>query len=144
MSLILATNSSLKLEEALATDHSYCDIVCDDIAEENIILGELIYYKSDSKWYKAGASSSTTSDGLLAIAVANINATASGVLLLNGFFRDDSWDWVTASGLYISETTSGAMTQVLPDGVGEYVRKVGYAFSADVAYFGPDITIVGL
>ena len=78
---------------------------------------------------------------VIGIAPAAISDTATGTILLQGFIRDDTWNWTPGGILYASET-AGAMTQTAPTTSGARVQAVGVALSADVAYFNPALTLV--
>lgn len=138
--LELADGKSIKLEETLGTDHTWCGLTCDGTAGEDLAIGEVCYLKSDGKFWKSDADAAATMP-VVAMATAAISADASGVFLLMGFYRDDTWNWTIGGFLYAS-TTAGAMTQTAPSGSGDQVQKVGIALTADIVYFNPDITIV--
>ena len=78
---------------------------------------------------------------VIGIAPAAISDTATGTILLQGFIRDDTWNW-TLGGILYASTTAGAMTHTAPTGTGDFVQAVGIALSADVVYFNPSLTLV--
>lgn len=78
---------------------------------------------------------------VIGIAPAAISDTATGTILLQGFIRDDTWNW-TLGGILYASGTSGAMTQTAPSGTGDFVQAIGIALSADVVYFNPALTLV--
>jgi hypothetical protein len=78
---------------------------------------------------------------VIGIAPAAISDTATGTILLQGFIRDDTWNW-TLGGILYASTTAGAMSQTAPSGSGDFVQAVGIALSADVVYFNPSLTLV--
>lgn len=133
-SLILSSPSS---------DHSYSGTTISATAGEAVAIGDVCYLKSDGKFWKADADAESSSDGMLSMATAAISADASGVFLLKGLYRDDTWSWTTGSKLYIS-TTPGNPTATAPSETGDIVRLVGYAYTADIVYFNPDNTFVEL
>ena len=77
----------------------------------------------------------------IGIAPAAISDTATGTILLQGFIRDDTWNWTTGSTLYLSET-AGAMTHTAPTTDGAFVQVVGVALEPDVVYFNPSMDII--
>lgn len=79
---------------------------------------------------------------VIGIAPAAIADTATGTILLQGFIRDDTWNWTLGGILYADNTTAGGMTQTAPSGTGDLVQAVGVALSADVVYFNPSLTLV--
>tara|TARA_R110000824_G_scaffold114186_1_gene264491 strand:+ start:5620 stop:6951 length:1332 start_codon:yes stop_codon:yes gene_type:complete len=78
---------------------------------------------------------------VIGIAPAAISDTATGTILLQGFIRDDTWNWTLGGIMYASET-AGAMTQTAPTTSGAFVQALGIALSADVVYFNPSLTLV--
>ena len=79
---------------------------------------------------------------VIGIAPAAISDTNTGTILLQGFIRDDTWNWTLGGILYADNTTAGGMTQTAPSGTGDFVQAVGVALSADVVYFNPSLTLV--
>jgi len=78
---------------------------------------------------------------MLVMATASYASNTTGNLLIKGFYRNDTWNWSVADKLYISNT-GGNPTNAAPDGSGDIVRILGYAYSADIAWFNPDNTFV--
>jgi len=138
----LGDGKSIELEEALGADHTATGIIVDGLtAGENLAFPDLAYLKADGKFWKADAESAATTDGILVIVLETIAAEAAGKMFLYGFARDDSWNFTPGQWLYVS-TTAGAITATKPSDVGDQVRKVGIAYSADIILFQPDSTIV--
>jgi len=79
---------------------------------------------------------------VVGIAPAAIADTNTGTILLQGFIRDDTWNWTIGGILYADDATAGGMTQTAPSGSGDLVQAVGVALSADVVYFNPSLTLV--
>jgi hypothetical protein len=113
----------------------YGDIVT--FGTGTLTAGNLYYLRSDSTWVLARANSSTTSTGLLAIALGT-SATTSG-MLVRGYVRATGYTATTGAVLYVSSPTSGAITSTAPSAAGDVVRIVGYQLDAtnDVIYFNP-------
>lgn len=130
-------------------DHAYSGIVAVLTAGENLALGDIAYFKSDGKLWKAKADANATMPCIFLVVVA-ANANDPVTVLLRGFFRDDSaYNWTVggqasaAAGLlYVSEATGGAITQTRPSASGNIVQILGFAYSADIIYFDPDKTFV--
>lgn len=72
-----------------------------------------------------------------------ISDTATGTILLQGFVRNDTWNWTTGGAIYLSET-SGSVTQTAPTTSGAFLQVVGVALSPDVMYFNPSMDIIEL
>ena len=126
----------------LADDHTASGDIFTSTAGENLVFGEVCYYKSDGKWWKTDADAVATSKGMMAMAIATIAADASGLFLGRGLARDDTWDWTTADELFLDTATAGGMTATAPSGDGDIVRLVGYAKAADYVWFDPSKTYI--
>lgn len=110
-------------------------------AGENLVAGDVCYYKSDGKFWKAVATAEVTTLGLLGLCTTTINTNNTGIILLRGVFRLDSWTWTTAQELYV-HTTGGSPTSTKPSTATQVVRVIGYALDADNLIFDPDGTYV--
>jgi len=118
-----------------AVDHTATGLTATETVGESVVFGNLLYMKSDGKWWKADADAAATMPGMrLALATASADATCETLLL--GKARDDSWAW-TVGGLIYASDTSGAITQTAPSGSGDQVQVVGYAYHADKMVFQP-------
>ena len=127
--------SVLDLMSALSADHSYHGLTADLTAGTALALPNLCRVGSDGKMELTDADAAATMPGI-ALATESINENSSGIFLLVGFFRDDSWDW-TPGGMLYASATPGALTQTAPSGSGDVVQIVGVAITADVIYFTP-------
>ena len=125
----------------LTSDHTYSGDVITATAGESLAIGDVCYFKSGGKFWKMDAGAAATTKGMCAMATATISADASGVFLLKGLIRDDTWTWTVAAELWVS-CTPGNPTETQPSGSGDQVRLIGYAKSADYIWFEPDKTYV--
>ena len=99
---------------------------------------DLVYLKSDGKWWKTDADAASTTDGLLGISLASKSANeAMSTALPGSFVRDDTWNWTPGATLYVDTTTAGAIVATQPSGTDDAIRVVGWAITADVIYFSP-------
>ena len=75
----------------------------------------------------------------IGIALAAVNNGATGNVLLNGIYRDDTNInfGVTGGLVYISDTTAGAFTQTQPSATDHVIQAVGIALSQRRIYFFP-------
>jgi len=121
------------------SDHAAVGVTTSATAGENVVIGDVCYLKSDGKFWKADADAEATAKGMLAIATASITADASGVFLLYGKLRDDTWNWTIGAELYV-HTEGGNPTATRPSGAADIVRIIGHAYSADIMFFNPDQT----
>lgn len=107
------------------TDHTASGYVKSFTVGENVDPGDVLYQKSDGKWWKADADAEVTMPGA-AVATQTITADNAGYLLFYGIYRDDSWAWTPGVLLYVS-VTPGPPTDVRPSGSGDQVQVFGLA-----------------
>ena len=128
---------SIILDPTPTSDHTYNGVIETQTAGENLVIGDLCYFKSDGKYWLCDADALATSKGKLAIATTTIAADAAGVFLTRGYIRDDTWAWATVGEeLYIS-VTPGNPTETAPSGDADIKRIIGHAQSADIIDFNP-------
>jgi hypothetical protein len=110
---------------------------------EALTVGQLVYYKSDSKVYKSDATSLATNK-IPAIGLA-LESEASGAhdVLLVGTYRDATkWTGATAltiGGVCYLSATAGGITQTQPASSGNVIQTIGIATGADTIYFNPSL-----
>jgi len=107
----------------------------DVVVGESVAFPDLLYLKSDGKWWKADADAAATMPGLR-LALASGSADATVRMLVQGRVRDDDWNW-TVGGMVYASTTTGALTQTIPSGAADVVQIVGVAYHADKIIFSP-------
>jgi len=112
------------------------------VAGEDLTLGDLVYFGSDGKAWKADASAAATMPGA-GIAAETTVAPASGDILLCGSIHlhalNPGW---TVGGLIYASDTPGGLTQVAPSDSGHQVQVVGVATEDDVMWFNPSYVLV--
>jgi len=131
-------------------DPSYSGITLNQIAGEDLVFGDIVYYKNDAKVYKAKADSTTTMI-CMGIVIGDALANASVTLLVDGLIRSSSAFSLTTGGqasataiVYVSDITAGNITQTLPTLSSHIVQIIGYAVTADILNFKPDYTYIEL
>ena len=102
---------------------------------ETVVFADLLYLKSDGKWWLADADAAATMPGLR-MALAGGAADAVINSLVQGRVRDDSWAW-TVGGLIYASTTAGGLTQTAPSETADMIQIIGVAYHADKMLFGP-------
>ena len=127
------------LNPALGTDLTATGkILTDATVDANATgIGAALYLAADFHYDEADASAAAT---MRCTAMALETGTGSKDVLLEGFIRNDAWDW-SAGDIYVSLTTGG-LTQTAPSASGEQVQVVGWAYSADIMYFKPSSTVL--
>ena len=125
----------------LATaDHTATGITTILTASESIAQGDLVYISGNGTIGKADADAVAKMPAI-GLAVAAISSSAQGVILLQGMFRDDTFNFTAGNRLFAS-TTDGGITATVPSGSSDVAQAVGVALSDDVIYFKPDMTLV--
>lgn len=108
--------------------------ICNRNSGAALAQWDAVYMGPSSTWLLADADGSGTypARGLVVSAVAG-----SGILtkvLTQGTVRNDAWNWTVNGAIYLS-TTAGGLTQTAPSASGDKVQIVGWAITADIAYF---------
>jgi len=138
--LALASGKNIGLISALTADHTWSGITGTFTVAQEALIGRLFYAGDDGKL-------ALTDNNLLAkmpaiaIAVSSIAAEATGALLLQGFLRDDTWNWTPGVLLYTG-ALNGDIVTTIPAGSGDQVQVVGVAITADIIYFNPSLELV--
>jgi len=123
------------------TDHTFTGFSVQMLAGGAISAFDLVcIHSTTSEIVKADASAYATARAI-GIAPAAISDTATGTILLQGFIRDDTYNWTTGATLYLSET-AGALTATAPTTDGAFVQAVGIALSPDVVYINPSMDVI--
>lgn len=130
-----SSSDSMTLTEGPSSDHTASGLLVSMTAGESLAFGDLVYFKSDGKVWKANANSYSQ---LPAMGIATTTASANGsvTVLLYGIARDDSWTWTVGGKIYMS-TTNGTMSQTAPTGSSDAIQVVGVATHADRMLFNP-------
>lgn len=132
------TNKMVALTEAPGSDNTATGIIVVLTAGENLVPGDVVYFKSDGKAWKADANAAGAYPAM-GIAIATINTSATGNILLHGIVRSDQWNWTVGGVIYLS-TTAGAMTQTQPTATDDVIQILGIATHADRMFFRPDLS----
>ena len=130
------TNKIYDFSSALGSNQTYSGIIESGTVGENVVFGDVLYLKfSDGKWWKAKADAYATTPAVR-MAMASISANASGVLLIEGNVRYDSWSLAT-SNVWLSAATAGAVTTTQPSTTGNQIQYLGVAKTSTKMYFKP-------
>lgn len=94
---------------------------------------DAVYLNGSSQWVLADANGSGTypARGLATATVSTGNATT---VLVHGTVRNDAWNWTPGGAIYL-DTAAGGLTQTAPSTSGDKVQQVGFALTADIAFF---------
>ena len=125
-------------------NNSYSGRTVSGLASVSLTFGQLCFFNSAKRYAKA-VGSTYTSMPVVAMAVATIATGSSGLFLLNGYIRYDTWATFTVgakSGLiYASIATAAKITQVIPAGGGKKKQQIGYALSTHTMFFDPKAVV---
>ena len=124
------------------TDHTATGLTADLLAGGPIAAFQTVCIHTVTTEVVISDADAIATMPVIGIATAAIADTNTGKVLLQGFIRDDTWNWTIGGILYADNTTAGGMTQTAPSGSGDFVQVLGVALSADVVYFNPSLTMV--
>jgi hypothetical protein len=146
--LILSGNGDLKLIGGLTTEfvklnaepenNAFSGTIVGSSVSDVTKFGQGLYLDSDGTYKLANA---TDSSAMPCVALSTVSGTGTNNILLQGFARNDDWDWTPGGPIFV-DTTSGELTQITISGSGNVVQAVGFATHADRMFFNPDYTTV--
>lgn len=102
-------------------------------AGATIAQWEAVYLDGSSTWQLADANGSGTYPAR-GLATAAYSSSNPAVILVHGTVRNDAWNWTPGGTIYLSGSV-GALTQTAPSTSGDKVQQVGFALTADIAFF---------
>lgn len=124
----------ISLNSALGSDDTYeGTVIAGRNAGATIAQWEAVYLGGSSTWLLADANGSGTYPAR-GLAVAAYSNTNPALILTQGVVRNDAWNWTVNGDIFLS-TTAGGLTQTAPSGSGDKIQAVGWAITADIAYF---------
>jgi hypothetical protein len=103
----------------------------------SLTAGKVYYYLSDGSWELTKADTSSTSNGMLGVA---LGSSPSDGLVVRGYVRNTAFTSTNAAILYLSAAVTGDLTSTQPSGSSGYiVRVIGYQINATehIIYFNP-------
>jgi len=124
---LLAADSHIELDPTLTTTGDYSSThTVSGTAGATLAIGDLCYLNASGQWVLADASAESTAGPVeLAICLASLTATQSGLFLKAGYVRATALGTGTSgAAAYVSET-SGDVTSTRPSTSAAIVRKVG-------------------
>jgi hypothetical protein len=124
---VAATNSSLSAGAGSGLS----------IAGSSLTAGS-VYYQGASALALAEANSASTTPGIC-VAVSTTQCVYSGVYRFG-----TSQSWTVGGVLYLSDASSGALTQTAPTTSSHLVQRVGVALAADTMLIMPSLDVGGL
>ncbi len=129
------SSSNLTITANLTSDNTYSGVTLADpamLAGTTIAQWDTVYGNATSAMLLANATA--TVHPARGIAVAGYSSTDPVTILVSGKVRHDAWNWTPFGDIY-QGTTNGTLTQTAPSTSTNIVQWVGYALTADIAYF---------
>jgi hypothetical protein len=137
------------LVAAPGTDDTYSGTLASFVAGEALAQWDVVYCKNKSgvhACYKYDANGADKAYPPRAMAVAAVEADASGTFLLNGIVRNEGWSQTTNQDegkiVYADGGTAGAITLTKSTTTADMVAIVGYVIEQNVVYFNPSPILV--
>ena len=130
--------NNLNFNNASIANLAYSGTAVTLVAGENLVAGDIVYVSTTGQLWKADANVVTTTpaDG---VALATISAGSSGLILIQGVYRNDTlYNFTTGSLVYVS-TDSGTATTTQPSATDDLIQIIGKAISADIFLFSPNL-----
>jgi hypothetical protein len=137
----LSDSVSILLDASPIADGESCGMKETGVAGAALAFGDLVYFSSaDSRWELADANAEATTKPKLGICVqvAGGDGSATTILLYGKVRADAAFPAMTIGGPVFADTTAGDVTMTAPSGVGDCIRVVGNANTADELMFAPD------
>lgn len=112
------------------------------VANENQAFGDVCYINSSGK-AQIGDADSVTTSRCVAMSLGTVLANATGVYLLSGIARNDTWNWTVGGPVYLTTTgtTTNTLSQTAPSGSADAVQVLGIATHADRMFFNPQLEV---
>jgi len=98
---------------------------------------DLVFLGSGGKWLEVDADTSSTCQGMIALALESKNDTEAMLVAIAGsFVKNTGWSWTVGATLYAGETL-GSIQEAIPTGENAVIRVIGFAVNATTIYFNP-------
>lgn len=128
------SGKKLSLTAAHTVDDTYEGLQIPGLANlGGVTQWDAVYLNGSSQWVKADANGSGTYPAR-GLAVATALTTVVVIVLIRGTVRNDAWAWIPGGTIYL-DVSAGALTQTPPATTGDKVQAVGFALTADIAFF---------
>ena len=136
---------SISTSADVSNDNEPAVISCHNATGSEIAIRQVCYISGDQSGVpqitKAQADSEANSKGMLVITMAAIANGATGNCRVLG--KISGFSGLTPGAIqYLSDDTAGSLEETATTTSTEIVRICGYALSATVVYFNPDISYI--
>lgn len=127
--------------EPVPENNAVSGITSTAIVDTNTVgFAAALYIGSDGNYSMAKA---TGLNRMPCVALAVEPGTGDKKILLEGYVRNDAWNWTVGKLIFVS-LTDGVLTQAVPTATGSQVQIVGYATHANRMYFSPNLMLIEL
>ncbi len=124
----------VRLAGTLGTDDTWSGTSITNLdAGETIAQWNLVRVHSDGQWHLADADAAGEFPATGIVSDGGDDEDPVNIVVM-GTVRNDAWAWTVGGSIYLSDT-AGGLTQTAPVGSGDAVQRVGFALSADSAFF---------
>lgn len=124
----------------IANNTAVGDKISGQVSHQALAQWDAVGLTSGGKWNLASNEDGVTIPAQGLAVAATAGADEAVTVLVYGIVRNDSWTWTVGGAIYLG--VDGALTQTTPSSSGEIVQKVGYAISADIAFFDFNSTVI--
>lgn len=130
--LIKLNDSQMAYDETPAADQSggAIEIISNYVAGENLTKNNIVYLKSDGKWWKANATD-YNKVGFIGLAMETKSADAAVKVMRRGIWRVDGWNVGAGAPIYVSKTDGAVETSLTGYTTGNIVQFIGYGLTYD-------------
>lgn len=138
MAKLSTTNfpNSIEFKTSLNNLESSGDFVELNVSENNIGIGACLGYS----YGNIVLSNTDSASIILCSFLALETGTGNKKLLTRGLIRNDIWSFTSGDNIYISNSTPGLLTNIVPSNSGDIVQLIGIALNSNLILFDPDKT----
>lgn len=136
-------NCIVHLDPMPSEDSPYGGWISNGKLMDTVSRGQSLYYHFTEEAYGLACANSYATMPCRAIALEDIYADQSGLILLYGMMYHKYWNF-KSSQLYISATIPGQLTHIRPNQKYNIIQLVGYAKLNNAASFDFNSTMVEL
>jgi hypothetical protein len=111
------------------------------VAAETLAFGDMCKIGTNSRLYLAKADEIANASALYMCGQSTVAPLATGLFLIQGIARNDSWDWTVGGLVFLSTvgTSGNTLTQTVPTGTDNVVQVVGVASRSNEITVSPNL-----
>lgn len=135
-----APDGNLTIDSVPDADNTAEGILSSLTAGENIAFPQVCFQNADGEIHLADANQAGEYPAFVMALETKVDGQACSVLM-NGYVRDDGWNWTVGAVIYLSETPGG-LTETAPSDDGDIIQVLGVATHADRIWFFPNLMLI--